>query len=97
MGKNGIERTDEDELCALHLRNLLQGRPGDREATQRVILAGAEAARFINPSGLDSHPLDLTLALDVDRYDFAIEVSIESGRPVARRLPDNPISNDAND
>src|SRR5262245_60543450 len=25
MGENGINRTDEDELCAMHLRNLLEG------------------------------------------------------------------------
>jgi 2-phosphosulfolactate phosphatase len=30
MGDNGTLRTDEDELCALHLRNLLEGRPGER-------------------------------------------------------------------
>ena len=28
MGKNALERTDEDELCALHLRNLLDGPRG---------------------------------------------------------------------
>src|SRR5205807_8849186 len=26
MGDNGIKRTDEDELCAIHLRNRLEGR-----------------------------------------------------------------------
>jgi 2-phosphosulfolactate phosphatase len=25
MGDNGIKRTDEDELCAIHLRNRLEG------------------------------------------------------------------------
>ncbi|MGA7427403.1 MAG: 2-phosphosulfolactate phosphatase, partial [Rhodoplanes sp.] len=29
MGSEGIARSDEDELCALHLRNLLEGRPGN--------------------------------------------------------------------
>jgi len=32
MGNNARVRTDEDELCALHLRNLLEGRPGDVDA-----------------------------------------------------------------
>src|SRR6516164_2640801 len=27
MADNGIKRTDEDELCAIHLRNRLEGRP----------------------------------------------------------------------
>ncbi len=84
MGKNGVGRTDEDELCALHLRNLLEGRAGDREAVRQVILAGGEAPRFRDPAGRDSHPGDLEIALDVDRYDFAVAVTIEDGRPVAR-------------
>jgi 2-phosphosulfolactate phosphatase len=49
MGDNGTIRTNEDELCALHLRNLLEGRPGDPEAIRRLILAGGEAERFRDP------------------------------------------------
>jgi 2-phosphosulfolactate phosphatase len=30
------------------------------------------------------HPQDADIALDIDRYDFAIRVQIEDGRPVAR-------------
>jgi 2-phosphosulfolactate phosphatase len=47
MGDNGTVRTDEDELCALHLRNLLEGRPGDPEAVRRVILAGKRSNAFV--------------------------------------------------
>jgi len=85
MGKNGATRTDEDELCALHLRNLLEGRDGDAEAVRRVILAGGEALRFGAPTDPDAEdPADLEVALDVDRYDFAVRIRIEDGRPVAR-------------
>ena len=84
MGHEGVERTDEDELCALHLRNLLEGRAGDAEAVRRVILAGKEAARFLDPSSGHGHPRDLDIALDIDRYDFAVRVTIEGGRPVGR-------------
>src|SRR5208282_5721581 len=84
MGKNATERTDEDELCALHLRNLLQGRTGDPDAVRKVILAGGEAARFHDRSRPYLHPEDLEIALHVDRYDFAIKVITEDGRPIAR-------------
>jgi len=30
------------------------------------------------------HPEDVDIALDIDRYDFAVRVNIEEGRPVAR-------------
>ncbi len=87
MGDNGVVRTDEDELCALHLRNLLEGRPGNREAVRAFILAGARIADFHDPAKPHLHPGDLDIALDVGRYDFAIRVVEENGRPVGRAEP----------
>ena len=84
MGDSGVDRTDEDELCALHLRNLLEGRAGDPEAVRRVILAGGEIARFSDPARPHLHAQDVDIALDVDRYGFAIRVRTEDGRPVGR-------------
>lgn len=84
MGKNALERTDEDELCALHLRNLLQGRAGDGDAVRRAILAGGEALRFRDASRPYLHLEDLEIALDIDRFDFAISVTPWDGHAVAR-------------
>jgi 2-phosphosulfolactate phosphatase len=84
MGDNGRKRTDEDELCAIHLRNRLQDRSSDPEAVRRLILAGGEIPRFHDPARPHLHPEDVEIALDIDRYDFAIRVKIEDGRPVAR-------------
>jgi 2-phosphosulfolactate phosphatase len=84
MGNNAVVRTDEDELCALHLRNLLEGRPGDPNAVQQLILAGSEAQRFHDPARSHFHPGDLDIALDIDRYEFAVKVNLEEGRPVGR-------------
>ncbi len=84
MGNAGVDRTDEDELCAIHIRNILQGRPGDAHAVRQLILAGGEAAGFHDPTNPNRHPGDLEIALDIDRYDFAIRVTMEDGRPVAR-------------
>jgi 2-phosphosulfolactate phosphatase len=86
MGNIGITRTDEDELCALHLRNLLEGRPGAPEAVRQVILAGGEIRRFSDPAD-PHHPRDLDIALDIDRYNFAIRVVGEGHRVVARIAP----------
>ena len=83
MGEGGV-RTDEDEMCAIHLRNLLQGRNGNPDAVREMILAGDRVQAFNDPSKAHYHPNDLDIALDVDRYDFAIEVKLEDGRPVAR-------------
>ena len=84
MGDHGVTRTDEDELCAIHLRNLLEGRAGDSAAIRNVILAGARIADFHDPSMPHLPPEDLEIALDIDRYDFAVRIDQEDGRPVAR-------------
>ena len=85
MGNRTIVRTDEDEICAIHLRNLLEGRPGDLEAVRRLILAGGEIADFHDPKRPHLPPGDLDIALDIDRFDFAVAVTVENGRAVARK------------
>jgi 2-phosphosulfolactate phosphatase len=84
MGNDGLTRADEDELCALHLRNLLQGRSGNPSGVRDVILAGPRIADFHDPAKPHLHRDDLEIALDIDRYDFAVRVMQEEGRPVAR-------------
>jgi len=85
MGENGAARTDEDEVCALHLRNLLEGRAGNVQAVRQLILAGGTVGQFHDPARPHFHQRDLDIALDVDRYDFAIPIRREDGRLVARR------------
>ena len=85
MGEEGRVRTDEDELCALHLRQLLTGKPGAAEALRQVILAGGDAAGYHDTARAYLPPGDVAVALDIDRYDFAIRVGLEEGRPVGRR------------
>lgn len=85
MGNAGLVRTDEDELCALHLRNRLEGRPGNPTALRELILAGGEVRRFNDPTRPHLNHKDVEIALDVDRYGFAIRVAMEDGLLVARR------------
>jgi len=87
VGLDGARRSDEDELCAIHLRNLLQGRPGNPSATREVILAGPQIPAFHDPAKPHLHPADLDIALDIDRYDFAVLVTREDGRLIARKEP----------
>lgn len=87
MGTLGRMRTDEDEQCALYLRNLLLGRQPHRAAVRQLILEGAEAAKFSDPEQRHFHPQDRDLALEIDRFDFAIEVQIRRGLLVAEKKP----------
>ena len=59
-------RADEDEQCALYLRNVLQGRQPDREAVRTLVLAGNESQKFGDPAQPHFHPEDRNLALMID-------------------------------
>lgn len=84
MGQAGKQRADEDEQCALYLRNLLQGRRPDPEAVQKLVLIGQEAQKYGDPSQPHFHRRDPEIALHIDRYPFAIRVQREDGLLVAR-------------
>jgi 2-phosphosulfolactate phosphatase len=85
MGWNAAVRTDEDEQCALYLRNLLQGRRPDRDAIRSLVLESGEIAKFRDPAQPHFHPQDVDIALEIDKYDFAIRIFREGDSLVARR------------
>jgi hypothetical protein len=57
---------------------------------RRLILAGGEVERFHDPAPPFLHPEDLAIALDIDRYDFAVRVHFEDDRQsrASRSPPD---------
>ena len=63
MGAEARVRTDEDEQCALYLRNLLGDRQPDPDAIRKLVLAGEEAQKYGDPSRRHFHPGDTELAL----------------------------------
>ena len=69
------------------LRNLLQGRRPAHDAVQTLVLAGEEAQKYGDPSQPHFHPRDREMAVDIDRYPFAIRVQREGG-DAARRGAD---------
>ena len=87
MGYASRQRADEDEQCALYLRNCLQGRRPDPEAVRKLVLAGHEAQKYDDPAQPQFRPQDKDLALDIDRYAFALPVTREEGLLVARPEP----------
>jgi 2-phosphosulfolactate phosphatase len=85
MGYNATVRTDEDEQCAMYLRNLLEGRRPDHDALRRLVLESGEIEKFQDPSRPHFHPQDVEIALAIDKYDFAVRIVREDERLVARR------------
>ena len=85
MGSEGRVRADEDEQCALFLKNLFQGRRPDHEAVRTLVLAGEESQKYDDPDRPHFPPEDREMALSIDSRDFAIRVEEEGGLLVARR------------
>jgi len=87
MGSEGRVRTDEDEQCALYIRNLLQGRQPDTHCVRSLVLAGAEAQKYGDPARPHFPLEDREMALRIDSFPFAIAVRKEEGLLVARAVP----------
>ena len=87
MGNQGRSRADEDEHCALYLRNLLEGRNPDPDAVRALVMAGGDTQKFFDESKPQYHPKDVELALQISKYHFAMKVTREDGLLVARKLP----------
>ncbi len=84
MGWNARMRTDEDELCALYLRNLLEGREPNPDALRQLVQTSGQVDKFYDIAQPHFHPEDCEMALDLNRYDFAIRVAREDNLLVAR-------------
>lgn len=87
MGSGARVRSDEDEQCALYIRNLLQGRRPDKDAVRRLVLSGGESQKFGDPAQPHYHPMDREMALRIDSFPFAIRIDREDGLLVARQEP----------
>jgi 2-phosphosulfolactate phosphatase len=85
MGLNAQVRTDEDELCALYLRNLLQGRQQDAQAIRTLVLQSGELTRLAALEPPHGYPQDVDMALEIDKYNFAIHIVRQDDLLVARR------------
>jgi hypothetical protein len=56
MGDNGLKRTDEDEMCEIHLRNRLEKRPGDPDADTLGRDAGYRIVRPATVTTIHNNP-----------------------------------------
>ena len=88
MGDQGAVRADEDEQCGIYLRNIMEERKPDFNAVKSLIMTGGATQKFFDPEQPQYHPEDVTLALQADRYSFAMKISREDGLLVARKQSD---------
>ncbi len=89
MGLEGKVRSDEDEQCALYLRNLFLGRTPDGDAVRKLVMAGQEAQKYGDPLTPQFRSKDPEMALRIDAFGFAVRAKREDGLLVARPEPPN--------
>jgi len=85
MGWAGKTRTDEDEICAMYMRNLLEHRKTDHKSIKNMILASSHSAKFDDADLPWYHYQDRDIALDIDSIDCPIMISSEKEILVARQ------------
>ena len=84
MGLEGRVRSDEDEQCALYIRNLFLGKIPDHDSVRKLILVGSESGKYDDPDLPHFDRRDRDIALMVDSVPFAIRISRECNLLVAK-------------
>ena len=80
MGLAGVRQTEEDELCALYIKSLLEGKTLPDLEQQVFDLRYTEGAKFFDPAKQSVFPeKDFHLCTMYDRFDFVLRLRKESG------------------
>lgn len=85
MGWDG-KKTEEDELCAVYLKSLLEGAPMHDIAKRADDLRYSEGRKFFDPKQQEIFPQgDFAMCVKPDLFDFVVEVTKEEGHTVCRK------------
>jgi len=86
MGEKGIEKTDEDELCAQAIRNLLLGNNTDFEKIKMNLQNAESAIKFFDISKSEFNEEDFHLAMDFNKFDFILKVYRKNNLLYAKKV-----------
>lgn len=78
LGENGIKKTDEDELCARAIQDLLLGNNADFVKVKKLLRNSKSAEKFFDISKTEFNEEDFHLAMDFNKFDFILKVHKES-------------------
>ena len=85
-GQYAPEHGDEDLACAEYLESLLKGQQPDPAPYVERIINSRDALLHLDPAFPEFPLTDLDHCTSIDRFDFAMLVSKENGRPVLRTI-----------
>lgn len=88
MGTGGVIRAQEDMMCAMYIKNELEGYPNSFE-TLKTFLAGVDSAeKFFDESKDFAPERDFELCMNLDRFDFVLRATSRSDGGVRlERMP----------
>lgn len=87
MGKEGLEKAEEDELCAEYLKGMLTGNPvPDIDGKLKALRFGG-GKHFFDPDKQEIYPeADFGLCIDRDRFDFVLRIGKDRDGFVSERI-----------
>ena len=87
MGKEGTEKAEEDELCAVYLKSLLSGEEMPDIDRRLGSLRFGGGAHFFDPELREIFPeQDFWMCIARDRFGFVLRIEKDSEGFVARKL-----------
>jgi 2-phosphosulfolactate phosphatase len=84
-GRDENGRGDDDQACADYIQSLLLGEQPPVEAVLSRVRQSREGLLFIDGSRPGLPASDLDYSLDIDRFDFAMQVSRSNGLRVIKK------------
>jgi len=74
MGDKGIEKSDEDTMCAEFIKDSLEGKEVDFQKIKNYLKSYKSAEKFFNDEKVWAPERDFELCTEVDRFSFIIKV-----------------------
>ena len=87
MGKGGMAPAEEDELCALYLKSLLEGREMQDIGERLQALKTGGGKHFFDPDNQEVFPeKDFWMCIERNRFDFVIRVEKDENGLVSKTV-----------
>ncbi|GAB7023022.1 2-phosphosulfolactate phosphatase [Salidesulfovibrio brasiliensis] len=72
LGTGGVERSMEDTMCAMYIKNAVEDYPNSFEALKKFMATIPSAQKFFDPEKEYAPERDFELCMELDRYDFVL-------------------------
>ena len=90
MGNAGISHSEEDYLCALYLKSLIEGKPFEDLEGRLLSLKESDGKKFFDENQKDVFPNeDFWMCIKHDLFDFVMRCEKENGTYIVRKVPWN--------